>query len=347
MRKNRIAALVATTLAAALAVTGCASSAASEGAGSSGAASGDLTKVSIAVSSKIAYFVPYFMEEHWGEFAAEGIELDIELAPAQDALVLLATGKLDAMVTGPSANLLNAVAEGSNVRMVAPGGIEPADSINGWYVGKDKLGGKEFDISMLKGQTLASSSGVAGPPLLTLSHALEEGGLSLADVKIQSMKQTDALIALENGAIFGATASQPNTATLIENDSAEFFARSAPEGYPSVNLWFGPSLLEEDPELGQKFVTALHNVYTKHLQGDWLHDEKNIEQISAVLETDVEILKDVPSTLYPTEFTFPDNFIESYEGAFRQIDGVLTYPADESVADTIIDTRFMDAVTGK
>ncbi len=344
MRKNRILAMAAMTLAATLAVTGCSSSAA-EPAGSGSDAS--LTPVTVAVSSKIAYFVPYLMEEHWGEFAAEGIDLKIELAPAQDALVLLATGKLDAMVTGPSANLLNAVGEGSNIRIVAPGGIEPAESINGWYVSNAALDGAEFDVSMLKGKTLASSSGVAGPPLLTLSQTLEGAGLSLKDVTIQSMKQADTVIALENGAIFGGTASQPNTTTITDSGSGEFFARSAPEGYPSVNVWFGPTLLDGDTEVGERFVAALRTIYEERLQGDWLHDPENADLIAEVLETDVDVLADVPSTVYPTEMSFPENFIESYEAAFRQIDGVLTYPAGESVADEIIDSRFMDAVNAR
>lgn len=335
--------LAAATATAALVLAGCAGGAA-DASSTSDAKPQELTPVTVAVSSKIAYFVPYFMEEHWGEFAAQGIDLKVELAPAQDALVMLATGKLDAMVTGPSANLLNAVADGTNVRIVAPGGIEPAESVNGWYVSHAALGDEEFEPAMLEGKTLASSSGVAGPPLLTLSRVLEEAGLTLADVDIQSMKQTDSVIAIENGAVFGGTASQPNTTTIIEADSGTFFARSAPEDYPSVNLWFGPSILDENPELGERFTLALYNTYVNHLQGDWLHDEENLPLISGVLETDEEILQDVPSTLYPTEFSFPENFIESYEEAFHQIPGVLTYPEGETVADVIFDTRFMDYV---
>ncbi|WP_152225095.1 MULTISPECIES: ABC transporter substrate-binding protein [Arthrobacter] len=339
MTRRSFAALAA---AAGLVLSGCASS--SEAAGG---ASEELTEVTVAVSSKIAYFVPYLMEEHWGEFAAEGIDLKVEIAPAQDALVMLATGKLDAMVTGPSANLLNAVADGTNVKIVAPGGIEPADSINGWYVSKAALGDQEFDISMLKGKTLASSSGVAGPPLLSLARTLETEGLTLADVDIKSMKQADTIIAIENGAVFGGTASQPNTAIIEEKDSGVFFARSAPEDYPSVNVWFGSTLLDDAPEVGERFIQALHNTYMNRLQGDWLHDPQNIELISEVLETDVSILEDIPSTVYPEEFTFPDGFIESYEEAFRQIPGVLTYGEDDSLGDSVIDTRFMDKINSK
>lgn len=327
-------------LASGLALTGCASSSADSG-------DKDLTPVTVAVSSKIAYFVPYLMEEHWGEFAAEGIDLKIEIAPAQDALVMLATGKLDAMVTGPSANLLNAVADGTNVKIVAPGGIEPPESINGWYVSKAALGGEEFELSMLEGKTLASSSGVAGPPLLSLAQTLETQGMDLSDVKIQSMKQADTVIAIENGAVFGGTASQPNTSMIEEKNSGQFFARSAPEDYPSVNLWFGSTLLDDAPEVGERFVQALSNTYMEHLQGDWLHDPNNIEKISQVLDTDVEILKDIPSTVYPKEFTFPERFIESYEEAFRQIPGVLTYDESESLGDSVIDTRFMDKINNK
>ncbi|MFF2821605.1 ABC transporter substrate-binding protein [Arthrobacter koreensis] len=338
MKRGALAALAA----AGIALSGCASPSEATDAGSE-----ELTEVTVAVSSKIAYFVPYLMEEHWGEFAAEGIDLKVEIAPAQDALVMLATGKLDAMVTGPSANLLNAVADGTNVKIVAPGGIEAADSVNGWYISKAALGDQEFDVSMLEGKTLASSSGVAGPPLLSLSQTLATEGLTLADVDIKSMKQADTVIAIENGAVFGGTASQPNTAVIEEADSGIFFARSAPEDYPSVNVWFGSTLLDDAPEVGQRFVQALHNTYMNRLQGDWLHNPENIDLISEVLETEVDVLKDIPSTLYPEEFSFPENFIESYEEAFRQIPGVLTYPEEDSLGSSVIDTRFMEKISSK
>lgn len=305
------------------------------------------TTVKVVVSSKIAYFVPYLMEEHWGEFAKQNIKLEVDFAPAPDALVLLATGKVDAIVSGPSANILNAVAQGSEVRMVAPGAIEPADSVNGWYVSKAALNGAKFDVSLLEGQTLASSSGVAGPPLLTLSRTLEEAGLTLADINISSMKQTDTVIAIENGAVFGGTASQPNTTVILEADSGEMFARSAPLDYPSVSLMFGPTLLSDNTAVGDAFVLALLNTYKNHMQGDWLHDEKNIDLIAEVLETDKELLLNVPSALYPTTLAFPTDYIESYEDVFRQMPDVLSYDADTTVAARVTESRFMDFANGK
>ncbi|WP_166866616.1 MULTISPECIES: ABC transporter substrate-binding protein [unclassified Salinibacterium] len=304
----------------------------------------EMTTVKVGLSGKIAYYLPYLMEEHWGEFAKQNIKLEIEYAPAPDALVLMSTGRIDAMVTGPSANMLNAVAMGTELRMVAPGGVEDDESVNGWYVGTKALDGAEFDVSMLKGKTLASSSGVAGPPLLTLSETLAEAGLTLADVEIASMKQTDAVIALENGAIFGATASHPNTATIAEAKSGIMFARSAPKGWPSTNVFFGPNLLSDKPEVGEAFVRALANIYKNHMQGDFMHTPENIELIAAALETDVDVVRDIPSAVYPTELSFPDDYFEAYENVYRQIPEVLSYDADTSVADRLIDMRFIEAL---
>jgi ABC-type nitrate/sulfonate/bicarbonate transport system substrate-binding protein len=341
----RRAVLPGIALAALLATTGCATSteSAPEVEVESGALT-EMTTVKVGLSGKIAYYLPYLMEEHWGEFAKQNIKLEIEYAPAPDALVLMSTGRIDAMVTGPSANMLNAVAMGTELRMVAPGGIEDDESVNGWYVGTKALDGAEFEIGMLEGKTLASSSGVAGPPLLTLSQTLAEADLTLADVEIASMKQTDAVIALENGAIFGATASHPNTATIAAAKSGTMFARSAPEGWPSTNVFFGPNLLSDKPEVGEAFVRALANIYTNHMQGDFMHTDENIELIAQVLETDVDVIRDIPSAVYPTELGFPDNYFVAYEDVYRQIPEVLSYDENTSVADRLIDMRFIEAL---
>ena len=99
---------------------------------------------------------------------------------------------------------------------------------------------------MLKGKTLSSSSGVAGPPLLTLSQELAKANLTLADVKIKPLSSSDGLIAIENGAVFGR-GSAPNTAKIQESGAGIFITRSAPKGWPSVGVYFGPNLLQEEP----------------------------------------------------------------------------------------------------
>src|SRR5690606_1523101 len=94
--------------------------------------------VRVAVSGKIAYYIPYLIEPYWGEFKKQGIAIEMEYGPAPDTLVLLTQGRVDAMITGPSANILNAAAQNVDLKLVAPGGIEPDDSPNGWYVSKDR-----------------------------------------------------------------------------------------------------------------------------------------------------------------------------------------------------------------
>jgi hypothetical protein len=60
------------------------------------------------------------------------------------------------------------------------------------------------------------------------------------------------------------------------------------------------------------------------------------------LEVDVNLVTESVSPTYPTTLTFPENYFEAYEAAWRQIPDVLTYGEDRSVAANMIDTRFAD-----
>ncbi|HEY8532346.1 MAG TPA: hypothetical protein VIL44_00480 [Micromonospora sp.] len=301
----------------------------------------ELTTVKVAVSGKIAYYLPYLMEPYWGEFKKQGIKIEMEYGAAPDMLVLLTQGKVDAMVTGPSANILNAAAQNVDLKLVAPGGIEPDDSPNGWYVSKKALGDKEYEPSMLKGKTLSSSSGVAGPPLLTLSQELAKANLTLADVKIKPLSSADGLVAIENGAVFGGTVSAPNTTKIQKSGAGIFITRSAPKGWPSVGVYFGPNLLKKDPQTGERFVTALLNIYRTYMQGDYMRGEW-ADEFAKVLETDLENVTSAPSATYPTELTFPERYFEQYEEAYRQIPGVLTFPEGQNVSENLIERRFAE-----
>lgn len=300
-----------------------------------------LVTVRVAVSGKIAYYIPYLMEPYWKEFEKQGIAIEMEYGPAPDTLMLLTTGRVDAMVTGPSANILNAAVQKTDLKLVAPGAVEPDDSPNGWYVSRAALGDETYTPALLEGKTLSSSSGVAGPPLLTLSWELAKADLTLADVEIRPMSSSDGLIAIENGAVFAGTVSAPNTAAILESGAGTFITRSAPEGWPSVGVYFGPNLLNDRPEVGERFVTALLNIYRTYLQGDFMRGEW-ADEIAEVLETDVEMVTSLPSAIYPTELSFPEQYFEQYEQAYRQIPDVLTFPEGERVAETLIDTRFAE-----
>ncbi|MGW0432145.1 ABC transporter substrate-binding protein [Micromonospora sp. NPDC003197] len=298
-----------------------------------------LKTVKVAVSSKIAYYLPYLMEPYWKEFEKQGIAIEMEYGPAPDTLVLLTTGRVDAMITGPSANILNAASQGVDLKFVAPGAVEAEASPNGWYVSKAALGSDTYSPALLKGKTLASSSGVAGPPLLPLSQELAKANLSLADVTIRPLSSADSLVALENGAVFAGTVSSPNTTTVEKSGTGTFFTRSAPIGWPSVGVFFGRTLLKDSPEIGERFVTALLNIYKKYFQGDFMKGEW-ADEFAKVLETDLDQVTDSVSPVYPTELTFPTRYFEEYEAAWRQIPDVLRYDPGKNVAPNLIDTRF-------
>lgn len=303
------------------------------------------TKMTITIPGKQLPILAPIMAKAWGEFDERNLDVTIETLASDEAFPLLATGKVDAIWTGPTAGLFNAVNDGADVRMVAPGNYLSDESGGGIWVSTKLLDGKEFDPSMLKGKKFASSQGNTGTSMVAFSEMLSSGGVSVDDVEIVTMSASDAVPALENGSIAGAIVQEPLDVTLEEHDTAVRIWPQFPDGWNNTTLLFGPSMLRDNPDVGKVFVAALRSTYVDRLQGDYLSDPKRVADIAKALEQPVEVLQQSTSDVYPTELSFPDEYVATHERVWRQWPGLLTY--DEPLSrDQVIDSRFMDWANG-
>ena len=301
----------------------------------------ELTKVTVTIPVKSTSTVPWLLDAEFGEFRKRNIDLDVQVVKSSDAMVLLAKGEIDAIQTGMSAGLMNAINGGSDLRAVMPSGFEPDDGKSGWYVSTKSLGGKPFDVAAMKGQTFASSQGASGTTVLGLSELLATGNLTLADVNIKTLATPDIATALENGALFGGSVLIPFNVPLEEKKAAFRVAPNSPDGFPSGIVLFGPSLVKDKPMVGRAVVSALLATFG-HLQGDHVNDPTTGPVVAKALDQGWDTLKAAgPGKIWKLKPEFPANYVGRYESTWRQIPGTLSY--EGSIDPTkVLDTSYLD-----
>lgn len=332
--RPRIVSVAVAVFASAVVMAGCASGA---GSATTGDASSDrLDTVTIGVPGTLSYALPALLAPLLPEFEEEGIDVEVETVKSSEATLLLATSRIDAFVGSISAAQFNAVADGSRIAYVAPGGVNPEAR---WWVSTAALGDDDFSLASFEGRNVFTSTGTGSFVFVSLSELLRPAGLTVNDVAPTQLAPTDVVAALKNGSLFGATL-DPTAEAVVEEDDIAFPVGTAvyPEGMSLAPLAFGPTLLDESPEVGQRFVDAWYAMFENHLQGDFYRDDEMAPLVREALDlTDDQLAALTPSE-FSLDFTIPD-FAASAEDVWRSLDA-LTY--EGSIADQIVYREFMD-----
>ncbi|MCR1782557.1 ABC transporter substrate-binding protein [Nocardioides carbamazepini] len=295
----------------------------------------DKSTVKVAISAKLEAFAPLLVGLELGSYADQDLDVEIVTAAPSDAMVLLATGEVDAVFSAPSAAFFNAVSGGSPIKIVAPGMFPPENSRSGLWVSDELAPGGTFDPAKLRGETVATAVGAGAPVSMVLEEELERSGLSAADVTFQTMSATDILVALESGAVKAGWLSDPVWLEAEKSDGLTF-AFGQPEDITMGAVLFGPTLLEEDRDRGERLLAGMRSAVADHLQGAY-HDDP---EVRAALVKQLEIseaqLDDLPELVFPPDLTYPAGLTDRYQATYAGQKGVLVY-SDPLAEDEVID----------
>ena len=325
----RRALAAATVAAVAFGVAGCAAET------EPGGSDGETRTITIGYSARAPFVLPALMAEAGTEeFSSRGLEFQGQLISAPDALPLLATGKLDVFAGPVSAGIFNAIGAGSDIQIVAPGGSSTLES--NWYVSRAALGDEEYSLEAWKGKTVYTSTGAGSYVMISLAHELESVGLGPEDLEFAQIPPDDVAPALASGAIFaGIPASVAVRQELLAAD--EIFAGPSavwPVGISPGFIFFGSSLLKDDPELAVRILEAFADVETNTLQGDFVKDPEKARMIADILDYDIGKVPTFVTFEYPTDLSFPDGWAQNAEKVWRSLPNVLSY--EGSVADRVV-----------
>lgn len=278
-----------------------------------------------------------------GYFEDEGLDVQIEiLASGSDLLPLLASGQLDVGLSSPGAALFNAVGAGVDIRLVADAARYRPGFGSGAVVVRSDLyeSGEISEAGDLEGRSFA----VTAPGVATYMMAvrmLEDAGLSVDDVTLETMAYPDMLPALASGQIDAGNLTEPFI-TLGQQQGVLERWIGHDELFPDQQqavLTYSAPFAEEQSEPAIRFMTAwLRAVRDWHAA--FVVDEPDPElrnEIVGIISSDLGLDPDVVAEMVPA-WQHPNGDVNTEDLEAQQAwyddHGFIDTPADiESIVD--------------
>jgi len=219
--------------------------------------SGDAIKV--VVITYLSY-APIFIAHEEGFFADQG--LNVELLPVtriSTAIPSLIKGDIDVLPAAVMPSYFNIINRGGMMKVVAGKGYNSPDAC--------AYSGIMARRSLLESGELSSAKDMAGrrvstertsPSYYRFNRFLSDGGLTLDDLIVIDVPAAAKFDAFKTGALDVATASEPWVTRYERAGDASLWSRTSDHlpGFQFGYLLFGKSLLEDNPEAGERFVLA-------------------------------------------------------------------------------------------
>jgi len=228
-----------------------------------------------AQSVKVAYvpilkFATLYVAQDRGLFERYGLNVQLEsVASGTEAIAFLEQGQIDVGGIAIVTSLWNGWNQGIDVRVFAPGGLEPfVDSPTKVLVRKDLYdSGAVTSAADLAGRTVAFAGGPGSGGEYLTAKALEPAGLTIRDVEIISLGNADIPAAFENGSIDAALLGSPYADQVEAAGTAVAVATDLVPGLMTVAFVGSGKFLNERPEVAKRFALALLDA-ARLMQGD-------------------------------------------------------------------------------
>jgi len=242
-------------------------------------------------------FVAFYIAQEEGFFAEQGLEVEfVKFTSVTQALPLLIQGDLDVAAGSINAGLFNAIAQDMNVKIVA--GRDYIDADQGSMalaVRKDVYDSGALDtVVEIKGRQVAMSC-IACIHDFGMAQILKKADLTLNDVVITKMSPQDIIAALESDSIEVATLGTLQLGQVKSLGCAQplaLFSDVIP-GFHVSYIMFGPTLLNDNPDAGKKFMIAYVKAAQQYAEGK---TERNLEIAEKYMGMDRETLINAPWT---------------------------------------------------
>ena len=289
----------------------------------------------------ISIYAPIFVAQEKGYFAEQGLEITLEpFAGGPEPVALTANGDLDAATAGAGPAFWNAVAQGLPLTVVAPGHAEGNPVATPLMISKASCeSGAIRSVADLRDKRVAVNA--RGATEYWLGQALATGGLTLADIELQTLDFQTAVAALESGAIDASMVGEP-LATKAEQDGiAVRLATDFPvqDVQPTV-IVANSDFVRDNPDA----VTGLVTAYLKacrDLSGAGFTDPANLAIIEEYTGVPASLVGAAVQPVYAVDGEIDVDGLNKLQAFFRE-QNQLEYDDDLDPA-SFVDTRFVDA----
>ena len=300
-----------------------------------------------AQSVKVAYvpilkFATLYVAQDRGLFERYGLNVQLEsVASGTEAIAFLEQGQIDVGGIAIVTSLWNGWNQGIDVRVFAPGGLEPfVDSPTKVLVRKDLYdSGAVTSAADLAGRTVAFAGGPGSGGEYLTAKALEPAGLTIRDVEIISLGNADIPAAFENGSIDAALLGSPYADQVEAAGSAVAVATDLVPGLMTVAFVGSGKFLNERPEVAKRFALALLDA-ARLMQGDDYLAPENIAAYLHYVNSTEEAVRTGTPVLYDPNLAIPVDGLADVERVHRE-NGRTEYDTPIDLTK-VITTEFAD-----
>ncbi len=294
----------------------------------------------------IMKFAAMYVAAGRGLFEACGLDVTIErVGSGTEAIAFLSEGKVDVGGIAIVTSLWNGWSQGLDIRVIAPGGLEPFVGSPTKIVARKDLvdDGAITDMASLKGRIVASAGGPGSGGEYLLAKALERGGLTIRDVEMVQLGNADMPAAFENGSIDAGTLGSPYADQVIDGGFGVAIAEDLTPGLMTVAFVGSGNFVTNRGPVAERFVLALVQA-ARLMQGDDYLADENIAAYLAYVNSDEETLRTSQPVVYDPDMAIPVDGLADVERIHRE-NGRTEY-TDPIDLTNVVDTSFVDSALG-
>jgi NitT/TauT family transport system substrate-binding protein len=283
-----------------------------------------------------------------GYFEKFGVSLTIQAFASGGAMVApMAAGDLDVGGGAFSAGMVNAVASGNPLVIVADKGSFPTPELGSQqFVVRADLKDHIKNFSDLRGRQIGVGTAVGTAPFSGVIEALHGAGIVDPQDHVTSMSSADMVVALSQRAVDAAWLSEPNATLAIRQGAAVPWktAFDVAPGEQDSTIFYNSRWAEDNPQLAQSFMNAYVCGLTDYLTE--LDDPNKradvLRIISEYTDTEVDVLEQARPPGY-FQGGIPDKAsIEHIVNSFEALGQVeRTVPIDQ-----LVSLRYVEAAAG-
>jgi NitT/TauT family transport system substrate-binding protein len=288
----------------------------------------------------ISKFGTLYVAAAHGLFEKYGLDVRIDrVASGTEAIAFLEGGQIDVGGIAIVVSLWNGWAQGLDLRVIAPGGLEPfADSPTKLMLRSDLVEGVR-DVADLRGRTVAVAGGPGSGGEYLAAKALERGGLTIRDVTLVNVGNPDMPLAFESGAIDAGILGAPFAEQTEAAGTAVPFATDLTPGLMTVAFVGSSRFVLERPAVAQRFVLALMEA-SRLMQGDAVVSDEIIDAFMTFLPgATPEALRSGAPVVFDPNQEIPVDGLADVERTHRE-NGRTAYEQPIDLAD-VVDERFV------
>ncbi len=268
----------------------------------------------------IMKFAPLYVAAERGLFEALGLDVEINrVASGTEAIAFLTQGQIDVGGIAIVTSLWNGWNQGLDIRVIAPGGLEPFENSPTKLLVRADLAesGAVTDIADLAGRNVAVAGGPGSGGEYLAAKALERAGLTIRDVNLINVANPDMPASFEGGAIDAGILGSPYAQQVEEAGFGVELAGDLTPGAMTVAFVGSDNFVSNRPEVAQRFALALMQA-ARLMQGDDFLSEENMDAYLTYVSATPEAVAGDALLVFDPEQQIPVNDLADVERTHRE-----------------------------